>query len=86
MFKSAVGEGGDLVGLLNVAGSQMARDVEKHDFLTVLRVKTVLPPARECRFQKAVFLRMVRKMSEKATFQASPGHTILRKMTPGRSP
>ena len=85
MVKSAVG-GGDLVGLLHVAGSQMARDVEKHDFLTVLTLKTVLPPARQCRFQKAVFLRMVRKMSENDPFQASPGHLILRKMTPGRSP
>ena len=71
-----------MVGLLNVAVSQVARDLEKHDFSTVLKVKSVLPPERERRFQKSVFLRTSQKMSKMTLFKL----LILRKMTPGRSP
>ena len=63
----------------------MARDLEKHDFATVLKVKTVLAFERERRFQKTLFLRKSQKMFKSDTFEASPGHLILRKMTPGRS-
>ena len=58
---------------------------KKHDFLTVLMVKTVLPPGRERRCQKSVFLRKSHKMFKNDTFQAALGLAILRKMTPGRS-
>ena len=74
--KGGVRGGGESVGLLNVAGSQVAHDLEKHDFSTVLKVKTVLPPRRERRFKKPVFLCKSQEIFKNDTFQASPGQSF----------